>query len=41
MAKEETKEQSAEQQQKEKALKSVLDKIEKTFGKEMCIRDRL
>lgn len=33
MAKEETKEQSAEQQQKEKALKSVLDKIEKTFGK--------
>lgn len=33
MAKEETKEQSADQQQKEKALKSVLDKIEKTFGK--------
>lgn len=33
MTKEETKEQSAEQQQKEKALKSVLDKIEKTFGK--------
>ncbi len=33
MAKEETKEQSSEQQQKEKALKSVLDKIEKTFGK--------
>lgn len=33
MAKEETKEQLEVQQQKEKALKSVLDKIEKTFGK--------
>lgn len=33
MAKEETKEQLENQQQKEKALKSVLDKIEKTFGK--------
>ena len=38
MAKEETKEQSAEQQQKEKALKSVLDKIEKTFGKGSIMR---